>query len=133
MKTVFVNGTFDVLHMGHLALLNHAKSLGDALVVAIDCDERVKMLKGSTRPINSELERKAMLMNLKAVDVVVIFKDHDNLVKLVQDSQASIIVKGSDHKGKGNVEGQQYVEEVVWFDRIEGFSTTEKIESIIAG
>lgn len=132
MKVVFVNGTFDVLHMGHLALLNHASTLGDAVVVAIDDDERVKMLKGSSRPINNQHERKAMLKNLRSVDIVVTFKDHDHLVQIIKDSNASIIVKGSDHKG-GQVEGHEYVEEIVWFDRIEGFSSTEKIQSIVTG
>jgi D-beta-D-heptose 7-phosphate kinase/D-beta-D-heptose 1-phosphate adenosyltransferase len=57
MTKVFVNGTFDLLHCGHLALLNCARSLGDHLLVAIDEDERVKRLKGASRPINSVYER----------------------------------------------------------------------------
>ena len=68
MKKIFVNGTFDVLHAGHLALLNYAKSLGDYLVVGIDTDERVKEKKGPTRPVNSVEDRTLMLINLKAVD-----------------------------------------------------------------
>jgi len=75
MKKIFVNGTFDVLHRGHLLLLNYAKSLGDILYVAIDTDERVREKKGSSRPVNSLQERIFMLQNLKAVDyVLLLFK-----------------------------------------------------------
>ena len=60
-KTVFVNGTFDVLHRGHLDLLNYAKSLGEYVVVGIDSDERVRKMKGRTRPINNLMDRAHML------------------------------------------------------------------------
>ena len=68
MKTIFVNGTFDLLHRGHLELLNYAKSLGDYLCVGIDTDVRVKEKKGEKRPIHNQNERKFFLENLKAVD-----------------------------------------------------------------
>ena len=71
MTRVIVNGTFDILHPGHVALLTYAKSLGDFLIVAIDSDERVKKLKGSDRPINGQEDRKTMLEALKPVDKVV--------------------------------------------------------------
>ena len=73
MKKIFVNGTFDILHSGHLALLNYAKTLGSSLTVAIDSDKRVKQLKGTNRPINNQIDRANMLINLKAVDNVYIF------------------------------------------------------------
>jgi len=73
MTTVMVNGTFDVLHPGHVALLNTARSYGDHLVVAIDTDRRVKELKGDKRPINNQIFRRIMLYNLKAVDIVELF------------------------------------------------------------
>jgi len=78
-KSVFVNGTFDILHLGHLALLNYAKSLGDTLFVAIDSDERIKLLKGPTRPIYDAFQRKTMLLNLKAVDEVEVFSSNEEL------------------------------------------------------
>ena len=65
IKTVIVNGTFDILHRGHLTLLNHAKSLGDYLIVCIDTDERVKQLKGEDRPIHNQEDRKFFFSNLK--------------------------------------------------------------------
>ena len=77
MKKVFVNGTFDVLHRGHLKLLNYAKSLGDFLYVAIDTDDRVKEKKGSSRPVNTLNERLFMLENLKSVDCALYFSSDE--------------------------------------------------------
>lgn len=131
MKKVFVNGTFDILHCAHIELLNYAKSLGDYLIVAIDSDSRVKQLKGNDRPINNQHERKIMMEVLKPVDQVHIFYSHDDLVDLIKTLDVDIIVKGSDHKGNP-VEGEQYVNEVVWFERIDDYSSTNKIESIIS-
>jgi D-beta-D-heptose 7-phosphate kinase/D-beta-D-heptose 1-phosphate adenosyltransferase len=82
MTTVMVNGTFDVLHPGHIALLNTARSYGDHLVVAIDTDRRVKELKGDKRPINNQNDRRIMLSALKAVDIVELFDSKEELIKL---------------------------------------------------
>ena len=127
MKKVVVNGTFDIIHPGHLALLNYAKSLGAFLVVAIDADERVKQLKGPQRPINNQFERKLLLENLRAVDEVVIFNSSDELVDIVK--QCAIMVKGSDYKGKSII-GEANCR-VVYFDRIDEYSSTKKIQNII--
>ena len=129
MKKIFVNGTFDILHTGHLELLNYAKSLGDYLMVAIDTDDRVKSLKGPKRPVNNLRERAFMLFNLKAVNEVRSFGSYDELVNLVKDYSPDVIVKGSDHK-IGKIEGIEYCKEVIFFDRIDHYSTTKKIESI---
>ena len=126
MKKVVVNGTFDVIHPGHLALLNYAKSLGDFLVVAIDTDERVKQLKGQTRPINNQDERKLLLENLKAVDEVQIFNSPEELIDIVK---GCTMVKGSDYKGRSII-GETYCQEVVYYDRTE-HSSTQKIQDII--
>jgi len=128
MKKIFVNGTFDILHTGHIALLNYAKSLGDTLTVGIDSDERVRMLKGSSRPINSELERSTLLNALKSVDEVLVFDTDTDLINLIQE--CDIMVKGSDYKGK-HIVGQDICKEIVFFERLHGYSTTEKIEHII--
>lgn len=130
MKKIVVNGSFDVLHLGHLYLLNYAKSLGDYLLVLIDSDIRIKEIKGKDRPINSEQERKMLLTNLKAVDEVDIFNSQEELEQLLAIYNADIMVKGSDHKnGRGT--GKKYCKEVIYFDRIQGYSSTEKIQSII--
>jgi D-beta-D-heptose 7-phosphate kinase/D-beta-D-heptose 1-phosphate adenosyltransferase len=128
MKKIFVNGTFDIVHLGHLALFNYAKSLGDFLLVAIDSDKRVKQLKGNHRPINNEYERKTLLENLKAIDQVQIFDTDQELIDIV--STCDLMVKGSDYIGKPIV-GEHVCKQIVFFDRINDYSTTKKIQSII--
>lgn len=125
---IFVNGTFDVIHPGHLALLNYAKSLGDYLLVAIDSDRRVKELKGESRPVNNQHDRKLLLENLKAVDEVKIFDTDEELISII--SRCDLMVKGSDYIGK-KIVGQEVCPKIVFFERINGHSTTEKIQSII--
>lgn len=128
MVKVIVNGTFDIIHPGHLAMLNYAKSLGDFLLVAIDSDERVSQIKGPSRPINTQKERKLLLENLKSVDAVEIFESADELINLIQT--CDIMVKGSDYKGK-SVIGEKYCKQVIYFDRIDEYSSTKKIQDII--
>ena len=130
-RSIFVNGTFDILHLGHLALLNYAKSLGDRLFVAIDNDERVKELKGPTRPVNTARERKEMLLNLKAVDEVAVFGSSKELAMWVQQIRPYIMVVGSDYKDK-TVIGSEYARHLIFFDRIDEYSTTKKIEDIVS-
>jgi rfaE bifunctional protein nucleotidyltransferase chain/domain len=124
---VVVNGTFDILHTGHLNLLSYAKSLGDYLIVCIDCDERVRQLKGDFRPINTENDRKYMLEMLKPVDEVIIFRTREELIDIV--TKCDIMVKGSDYIGK-SVIGETYCKKVVYYDRTE-HSTTKTIQDII--
>jgi D-beta-D-heptose 7-phosphate kinase/D-beta-D-heptose 1-phosphate adenosyltransferase len=128
MVRVIVNGTFDIIHPGHLALLNYAKSLGDSLVVAIDTDDRVKELKGTSRPINNQYERKLLLENLKAVDEVYFFSSKEELIKLI--GECDIMVKGSDYQGKSII-GESHCKQVIYFERINEYSSTKKIEHII--
>ena len=128
MIKIFVNGTFDIIHLGHLALLNFAKSQGDYLTVAIDSDWRVRKLKGNTRPINSEYERKLLLENLKSVDVVKIFDTDQELLDMIR--QSDIMIKGSDYKDQ-NIVGLGECKKIIFFDRINEYSSTKKIQSII--
>jgi D-beta-D-heptose 7-phosphate kinase/D-beta-D-heptose 1-phosphate adenosyltransferase len=130
MKTVIVNGTFDILHPGHIAMLNTARSLGGYLIVCIDTDRRVRELKGDKRPINDQNFRKVMLQNLKAVDIVEFFDSREQLIDLIKLYKPDIMVKGSDWKGK-SVTAQEYVKEIFWYDRIDEYSTTKIIQDII--
>lgn len=127
---IFVNGTFDILHRGHLELLNYAKSLGDFLLVGIDSDERVKEKKGLTRPIHSQEERKFFLENLKSVDSVDIFSSDYELESMIKSFKPDIMVVGSDWKGK-SVIGSYYATKLIFFDRIGDYATTKTIQSII--
>ena len=130
MKTIFVNGTFDLLHPGHVSLLSWAKSLGDYLVVGIDTDDRVKEKKGSTRPIYNQTDRGIMLVSMSAVDEVRYFDSDESLENLVKEVKPDIIVVGSDWKGK-TIIGSYYAAELKFFDRIEEYATTKTIQCII--
>ena len=130
MKSIFVNGTFDILHPGHIQLLNYAKSLGDTLTVGIDSDRRVKENKGYARPVYNVGDRAYMLQNLKAVDYVVVFDSDEELERCIKTVKPDIMVVGSDWKGK-SVIGSMYSAELRFFDRIEEYATTKTIQSII--
>lgn len=129
MTRVMVNGTFDILHRGHLELLNFAKSKGDTLLVAIDTDRRVKELKGNERPINNQEDRKFHLENLKAVDGVMFFDSKEELIEIMQGWQPDIYVKGSDWKASTGT-AHQYSKEVIYYDRVGDYSTTNIIQRI---
>jgi D-beta-D-heptose 7-phosphate kinase/D-beta-D-heptose 1-phosphate adenosyltransferase len=127
MNKIFVNGTFDILHTGHLELLAYARSLGDFLYVGIDSDRRVKELKGSSRPINNQQERKTMLEALRYVDSVHIFDSDNDLRALIAD--CDVMVKGDDYQGQPIV-GQEVCKQIIFFKKINGYSTTQKISDI---
>jgi D-beta-D-heptose 7-phosphate kinase/D-beta-D-heptose 1-phosphate adenosyltransferase len=120
---VWVNGTFDVLHLGHIRLLKYAASLGE-LLVGVDTDDRVKRLKGSTRPFNNLQERIEMLKALKFVNQVVSFSTDDELTAHIKNWNTDIMVKGSDWRG-GNIIGGECVKQVIYFTMIDGKSTTK--------
>jgi D-beta-D-heptose 7-phosphate kinase/D-beta-D-heptose 1-phosphate adenosyltransferase len=130
MKKVFVNGTFDLLHLGHLQLLNFAKSHGDYLIVGIDTDDRVKEKKGPSRPVYNQEERAFFLRMLKPVDQVEMFSSDEELEALIKGFQPDIMIVGSDWKGK-SVIGSYYASKLIFFDRIEEYATTKTIQSII--
>jgi len=128
MARVWVNGTFDVLHRGHLELLNYASTYG-TVRVGIDTDKRVKQFKGDSRPINILKDRIFMMENLKSVNSVVSFDSDEELENHIIAWNPHYIIIGSDYKDK-RVVGSQLVEKVIFFDRIEGYSSTEKIKQI---
>jgi len=127
MRKIFVNGTFDIIHRGHLELLNYARSKGDSLTVAIDSDRRVKSLKGEDRPINNACDRSFLLSNLKAVDEVVIFNSDLDLIDLVRNHH--LMVKGSDYKDKPII-GEDFIN-IIFYNIVDGYSTTKTIQNII--
>lgn len=130
MKHVMVNGTFDILHRGHIEMLNYARSLGDFLLIAIDTDRRVKELKGETRPVNNQEDRKYHLENLKSVDRVVFFDSKDELIDIMKKYKPDVYVKGSDWKNDKGSTAEQYCEKVIYYDRVGDYSTTNIIQRI---
>lgn len=123
MKTVWVNGCFDILHRGHFELFNYAKSLGDRLIVGIDTDEKVTKDKGPDRPYNNIDDRIYALNSLQAVDLTYIFNSREELIQLIKQISPDTLVVGSDWKGK-EIVGGMYAKEIVYFNRIKDYSTT---------
>lgn len=127
---IIVNGSFDIVHIGHIRLLQHAKSFPNAYVyVLIDSDRRIKELKGKDRPINTEYERTSLLAALKSVDRVDVFDTDEELINLIRDYKPDIMIKGSDYKGKPII-GAEFCKEIKFYDRLEKYSTTNKIQDI---
>ena len=122
---VWVNGTFDVLHRGHLELLEFASSLG-MVRVGIDTDLRVKKLKGETRPVNSCEDRMYFISKIKGIQSVVSFGSEKELIQSIQDWEPNYLVVGSDYKNK-KVIGSEHSKEVIFFDKIDGYSSTKII------
>ena len=126
---VFVNGTFDILHPGHIALLKFARSLGSRLFVAIDNDERVTKLKGPERPVNDVGTRRTMLESIRWVDEVIIFSSDEDLDSLVMKIRPVHMVVGSDYVDKPVI-GSRWAKQLHFFDKIDEYSTTRTIQRI---
>jgi rfaE bifunctional protein nucleotidyltransferase chain/domain len=126
MKRVFVNGTFDILHPGHVRLLQYAASLGN-LLVAIDTDRRVRQLKGAGRPFFNQDERRFMLKSLGCVNEVLLFDTDEDLEYLIQNYKPDVMVKGSDYRGRPII-GEEHVPQIEFFDRIDEYSTSKILQ-----
>ncbi len=133
-RLVFTNGCFDILHAGHVLYLEQAKQLGDRLIVAVNDDDSVRRLKGSTRPINTLPDRMSVLAGLKSVDWVVPFSE-DTPDKIIRRLSPHVLVKGGDYHDIDALPGAHYVLSQGGKIRIlglkEGLSTTKTIETII--
>ena len=131
-KVVMTNGCFDILHAGHVAYLAMAAELGDRLVVAVNVDESVKLLKGPERPINTVMQRMAVLSALESVDWVVPFSEQTPL-RLIEKLLPDVLVKGGDYEIDNIVGGQNVIDnggEVKVLKFVDGCSTTAVIEAI---
>ena len=132
MTKVVVNGSFDILHLGHVRLLEHARSFPQSYILVLtDTDRRIRELKGPTRPIHNEYERCSFLFALKYVDSVETFDSDRELEMLIKDFSPDIMVKGSDYRGK-KIIGAEYCKEIIFYERLERYSTTNKIQDIIS-
>lgn len=130
MIKIFVNGSFDILHLGHLELLNTAKSLGDHLLVAIDSDRRISEMKGKDRPFNNQLNRYTLMKNLKSVDEVKIFDSESELIDIIKAYQPDVMMVGGDYRGK-RVIGSEYAKKLNFFDRVYNESTSNTIQNYL--
>jgi D-beta-D-heptose 7-phosphate kinase / D-beta-D-heptose 1-phosphate adenosyltransferase len=128
-QIVFTNGCFDVLHAGHLQLLSFARAQGDVLIVALNSDRGVRMIKGAQRPIYPASERARILAALEMVDHVVVFDD-SRAEQIIREVRPDVLVKGADWRGQ-QVDGQEFVESngghVLLAPLLEGYSTTSTI------
>jgi len=127
MLTVFTNGCFDILHKGHVEYLQRSRALGDYLIVGLNSDDSVRRLKGDSRPINPQEDRKYVLEALSCVDEIIIF-DEDTPLRLIKELKPDIITKGGDYE-KEDVVGRNLAR-VVIFPYLSGYSTTETLHAI---
>jgi len=130
-KIVFTNGCFDIIHKGHLSYLHQSKDLGDYLIVGLNSDDSVKLLKGSDRPINNQNVRAKNLLRLDYVDAVIIFSEEtpEELIKLLLPD---ILTKGGDYQ-KNQIAGSNSVikngGKVIILPHLKGYSTTAIINN----
>ena len=130
MKKVFVNGAFDVLHSGHLDLIDFASMLGGRLLVALDTDEKIRYNKGADRPFNNLKNRKYLMSMLKPVDHVVSFNSDQELEDIIKRYEPDVMVKGSDWRGK-KIVGEEYCKEIVFYERTDDESTTKTLQNFV--
>jgi len=129
---VFTNGCYDLLHPGHVRLLEEARSLGDVLILALNSDASVRRMKGPSRPLIAENERAAMALALAAVDAVALF-DEDTPRELIAEVLPDVLVKGADwsHFIAGREEVEAAGGRVLTLALEPGYSTTNLVERMI--
>ena len=128
-KVVFTNGVYDLIHAGHVTLLERSKRLGDILVVGINSDSSVKRLKGPRRPLAGQKDRALVLAALEAVDYVSIFSE-DTPYELIKTLRPDILVKGGDY-APDQIVGRDLVKKVVRIPLVKGRSTSASIAKIL--
>jgi D-beta-D-heptose 7-phosphate kinase/D-beta-D-heptose 1-phosphate adenosyltransferase len=119
---VWINGAFDVLHIGHIRLLKYGTSIGKVRV-GLDGDKRLKQNKGQDRPFNSLQDRVDFISSIKYVSSVVTFNSDEELVERIKEYQPHVMVIGDDYRYR-RIIGVEYIPKVIFFDKIQGKSTT---------
>jgi len=119
---VFTNGCFDLLHAGHIASLEKARSMGDFLFLGLNSDASVRRLKGPSRPFNKARDRAAVLAALAAVDAVIVFTE-DTPLKLIKALRPDVLAKGADYRNAAVV-GAEFAGRVALIPLLKGLSTT---------
>jgi D-beta-D-heptose 7-phosphate kinase / D-beta-D-heptose 1-phosphate adenosyltransferase len=134
MKVAFANGCFDLLHPGHVSLLDQARRAADRLIVGLNSDLSIRRLKGPGRPVQGEVARATVLASLKSVDAVVIFAE-DTPLQLIEALTPDVLVKGADYTVDKIVGADLVIKrggKVVLADLIQGHSTTNTVEQVAA-
>jgi len=126
---VFTNGCFDLLHAGHINYLEKAREYGDVLILGLNSDSSVKLLKGNKRPIINELDRAYLLSSLRFVDYVVIFNE-ETPINIIKSISPNILIKGGDYK-KNEIIGSEFADETIVVPFIPGKSTSNIIKDIV--
>lgn len=130
---VWTNGCYDVLHVGHASLFTEcyriASSNKYSFVVGVDSDKRVKQLKGSDRPVNTEDNRAEMLLSIRGVDRVFVYDTEEELKHIVHDLCPQVMVIGDEYRNR-TVIGSEYAKSVVFFPKVKGYSTTSIIQKL---
>lgn len=123
MNKVWVNGTFDVVHIGHIKLLEFANSFG-SVTVGLDTDERVRSKKGESRPFNTLEDRMGFISSIRFVDDVVCFGSDEELINQIKNYEPDIMVIGGEYRYK-QIIGLEYVPRIEFFEKIDGYSSSK--------
>ena len=129
---VFTNGCFDILHRGHVLLLDAARAMGDCLVVGINSDDSVRRLKGKGRPLNSQEDRAHVLLGLRSVDYITVF-DEDTPIETIEALEPDVLVKGAEY-GSGEIVGEEFIlargGRVERIEMLKGYSSSDIIDKM---
>jgi len=129
---VFTNGCFDILHRGHVTLLDAARAMGDCLVVGINSDDSVRRLKGEGRPLSGQEDRAYVLLGLRSVDYVTVF-DEDTPLEAIEALEPDVLVKGAEY-GSGEIVGEDFVlsmgGRVERIEMVKGYSSSGMIKKM---
>jgi D-beta-D-heptose 7-phosphate kinase/D-beta-D-heptose 1-phosphate adenosyltransferase len=123
---IWINGCFDVLHMGHIKLFRRARQMGMRVIVGVDTDERIREAKGEGRPVNDLHNRIDFLRSIKYVDMIHSFGTDEELSKLIEDYLPRYMLIGDDYKDK-EIIGSKWVKEIIYVPRYQGLSSSNII------
>lgn len=123
-KIIWLNGTFDVLHAGHVKMFQKASEQGNRVVVGIDTDERIRELKGSNRPVNILKHRVEMLQAIKYIDFVFTFGNEKELIDLIEYIEPDVLCIGEEYRNK-RIVGKELFKEIIYIPKYDDLSSTK--------
>ena len=123
---IWLNGCFDVLHMGHIKLFQRARQMGLPVIVGIDTDDRIQSMKGEGRPINNLQHRVEFLRAIKYIDAVVSFSSDDELIEIIKEHAPKYMLIGDDYKDK-DIIGKEFIKEIIYVKRYGELSSSDII------